>query len=131
MFKLIREETPEILALPERHQWPVRVTATNDPAGTPAYVFVMRSAAPGEWSEDTFSCVASAQQMRDLPITAVGPSSPYFRVAQVSALCRSPEAAMEFGVKVEYALRDLANNLAAASMLEVTHEAIITPDFYV
>jgi hypothetical protein len=128
MFKLTREETPEDLALADRHQWPVRVTAANTSDDSPAFVFVMRQASPGEWSSATFSCVASAQQMDDLPTAVPGPDSPFYRVATVTALCRSADAALEFGVKVEYALRDLANNLAAAEVLAVAAETIITPD---
>jgi hypothetical protein len=127
MFKLIRESTPADLALADRHQWPVRVTAknTND---TPAYVFVMRQAAPGEWLSSTFSCVASAQQMDDLPLNTPGPGGPFYRVATVTAMCRSADAALEFSSKVEYALRDLANNLAAAAVLTVAEEITILPD---
>lgn len=128
MFKLVREETPEELALADRHQWPVRVTATNTTDDSPAYVFVMQVAAPGEWTSATFSTVASVQQMDDLPTLAAGPSSPYYRVAQVTAMCRSADAALEFGTKIEFALRDLANNLAAAEILAVASETIITPD---
>lgn len=127
MFKLTREATPSDLALADRHQWPVRVTAKNT-NNSPAYVFVMRQAAPGEWLSATFSCVASAQQMDDLPTTAPGPGGPFYRVATVTALCRSAEAALEFGTKIEYAMRDLANNLTAAALLTVSEEIIITPD---
>jgi hypothetical protein len=127
MFKLIREETPADLALADRHQWPVRVTAKNAD-NTPAYVFVMRQAAPGEWLSATFSCVASAQQMDDLPTTTPGPGGPFYRVATVTALCRNAEAAVEFGTKIEYAMRDLANNLASAALLSVVEEITITPD---
>jgi hypothetical protein len=66
--------------------------------------------------------------MDDLPVGAVGLSSPYYRVAQVTAMCRSAEAAEEFGFKVEYAIRDLANNLHSAAILAVVSETIITPD---
>lgn len=127
MFKLVREETPPDLALADRHQWPVRVTSKNL-NNTPAYVFVMRQAAPGEWLSATFSCVASAQQMDDLPTAAPGPGGPFYRVATVTALCRNAEAALEFGTKIEYALKDLANNLAAAALLTVAREVTITPD---
>lgn len=128
MFKLTREETPEHLAIADRHQWPVRVTATNTVGNTPAFVFVMRQAAPGEWLSATFSCVASAQQMDDLPTLTPGPGSPFYRVSTVTSMCRSAESALEFGVKVEYAMRDLANNLAASALLSVAEEIIITPD---
>lgn len=128
MFKLVREETPADLASADRHQWPVRVSATNLADATPAHVFVMRKAAPGEWSSATFSCVASAQQMDDLPIGAPGPDGPFYRVATVTAMCRSADAALEFGAKIEYAMKDLANNLAAAQILAVAEEIIITPD---
>ncbi len=128
MFKLTREETPADLALADRHQWPVRVTAANTSDNSPAYVFVMRQAAPGEWSSATFSCVASAQQMDDLPLSVQGPEGPFYRVSTVTAMCRSADAALEFGTKIEFALKDLANNLAAAAILSVAEEIIITPD---
>ena len=128
MFKLIRSATPTSLALADRHQWPVRVAATNTADDSAAYVFVMRRAAPGEWAVATFSCVASAQQMDDLPTLEPGLEGPYYRVAEVTAMCRSADAALEFGEKIEFAMRDLANNLAAAEILSVVSETIITPD---
>ena len=66
--------------------------------------------------------------MDDLPTGAAGPDGPFYRVATVTAMCRSADAALEFGVKIEYAMKDLANNLAAAQILAVAEEIIITPD---
>ena len=128
MFKLVREETPEELAIANRHQWPVRITATFTEDDSEAPIFVMQEAAPGEFAADNFSCVASAQQMEDLPLDAPGPSSPFYRVPVVTALCRSATAAAEFAEKIEYATQDLADNLAAAAILAVVAETIITPD---
>lgn len=127
MFKLVRESTPEALALADRHQWPVRVTAKNM-NNSPAYVFVMQQAAPGEWLGAKFSCVASAQQMDDLPLTNPGPDGPFYRVDTITAMCRSADAAVEFSTKVEAAVQNLADNLASATVLAVAEEIIITPN---
>lgn len=131
MFKLTREETPADLALADRHQWPVRMTAAYTSDDSPAFVFVMRTAAPGEWVGSKFSCVASAQQMDDLPTGSAGPDGPFYRVSSVTNMCRSADAALEFAAKVEFALRDLANNIASAAILAVAEEIIITPDINV
>lgn len=127
MFKLVRESTPPELAAADRHHWPVRMTATYDADGTPAKVFVMQTAAPGLFSSDLFSCVASVQQMEDLAEDAPEETSPYYRVNQITVYLRTAEAAAEFCLKVEWALQDLANNIQSAETLAVEKETIINP----
>jgi hypothetical protein len=128
MFKLVREATPENLAYADRHHWPIRITATYSEDDSAAKIFVMQTAAPGGYAGDTFSCVASIQQMEDLPEDAVGPTSPYYRVNQVTVYCRTPEAAIEFSLKVEAATQDLADNIASANILAVEDVTIIIPN---
>lgn len=128
MFRVVRLATPEALALSHRHQWPVQMAAFYTEDDSPAAVFVMRKSAPGEFSRETFSCVASAQQMDDLPVDDPDTTGPYYRTATVLVLARSADAAKEFADKVTEAIQDLANNLAAASQLTVAEETIITPN---
>ena len=96
-------------------------------ADVPAKIFVMQEAPPGEVDNDFFSCVASVQQMEDLPEDAPTSSGPYYRVGQVTLLTRSAESAEEFALKVTYAAQDLADNLRSADVLAVESVTIITP----
>jgi hypothetical protein len=127
MFRLLREATPAELATSHRHQWPVRMSAFNSSDDTPASIFVMQKAAPGEFDRDRFSCVASVQQMEDLPVGAPDSSGPFYRVDSVTVLARSAEAALEFELKVTEAVQDLANNIAASAVLSDSAETLITP----
>lgn len=127
MFRLVREATPPELLTSHRHQWPVRVSVFYSADDTAAPVLVMRKAAPGEFDSDKFSCVASVQQMEDLPIDAPDTTGPFYRVSTVTMLARSAEAALEFEEKVTEALQDLANNLAAAEVLSDVRETTVIP----
>lgn len=128
MFKLIREETDSAAALANRNQWPVRYTAVYTEDESPPAIFVMhRSPSPGVFA-DSLSCIASAIQMSDLPEGEASDGSPFYRVASVTKLCRSSKAALEFVEKVEIAVQDLADNLAAASLFAEPDEVTITPN---
>lgn len=126
MFKLTREATPALSTLVDRHQWPVRIIATNMD-NTPAKIFVYQAAPPGGYEPDFFSCVASALQMQSLPADAPNTAGPFYRVSVAEVYCNTPEAAIEFYEKVESAVQDLADNIAAASVLAVQSQVTITP----
>jgi len=127
MFQLTISSTPEQEAISNRHQWPVHVLCKNTADNSAAYVFVMRKAPPGAFIGDNFSCVASVQQMQDLPVDDPAEGSPYFRVSSVLTYCRNAEAAEEFVSKVTYAIQDLADNTLAASNLSAVRTVTITP----
>ncbi len=126
MFKLVREDTTAEAAINEQHQWPVKFTATFTEDDSPAKIFVMQKAS-SDLVGDTFSCVASAIQMTDLPEDAPIEDGPFYRVNVITLLCRSAVAAEEAIEKIKEATQDLADNLTAAATLEVVEETIITP----
>jgi hypothetical protein len=128
MFKLNREETSELDAVAERHQWPVKFTAVYSTGLAPAKIFVMQKSPDTDLFADSLSCVASAIQMTDLPTDEPAEGSPFYRVNVVTKLCRSAKAAEEFIEKVKNAVQDLADNLASAELLSVTEEVVITPE---
>ena len=138
-FKLLRFTTPTQDTLIERHHWPIRIDAkqlTVDENGipevpenyVPAKIFVMHQAPPGGLFGDFFSCVASIQQLEDLPEDAPEPGVPFYRVASVTQLCRTPEAAVEFWEAVKSITQELSNNLKAAADLVAAEEITFTPD---
>lgn len=139
LFKLIRFTTPPQDTLIERHHWPIRIDAKQltvdennipDVPATyvPAKIFVMHQAPPGGLVGDFFSCVASVQQLEDLPEDDPEPGVPFYRVASVTQLCRTPEAAVEFWDAVRSVTQELSNNLRAAADLAVAEEVTFTPD---
>lgn len=128
MFKLIRDITALDDVINNRHQWPVKYTATYTANDAPAAIFVMQKSPQPDVFVDSLSCIASAIQMTDLPETTPEEGSPFYRLAEVTKLCRSAKAAEEFIEKVEEAVQDLANNLQAADALSFDSEIIIEPE---
>jgi hypothetical protein len=128
MFKLVKAETPPEEAPSQRHVWSLRVTATYTSDDTAAKIFVMQA---GQSMEDpvgdTFSCVASVQQMTEIPADAPSESGPYFRLSQITFYARSEDHAVEAWQKIQEAVRDLARNTVAAQTLADVEEVIITP----
>jgi hypothetical protein len=127
MFKLTREETAEADALANRHQWPVKFTAVYTEDDAPAKIFVMQQSPDLELFADSLSCVASVTQLTDLPEDAPEEGSPFYRVHEVTKLCRSAKAGLEFSEKIKEAAQDLADNLSSAAALSVAEEILITP----
>jgi hypothetical protein len=128
MFKLIRFSTPNQDTLTQRHHWPIRVDAKKL-VGTvfvPAKIFVMHQAPPGGLFGDFFSCVASVQQLEDLPEDTPDPGVPFYRVASIIQLCRTPEAAVEFWEAVKSVTQELQDNLESSATLEVEEEFTTT-----
>lgn len=125
MFTLSREATTTQDAINNRHQWPVKFTATYTADGTPAKIFVMQASPDDGLFSDSLSCIASAIQMTDLPEDAPAVGSPFYRVNVVTKLARSAKAADEFVEKVKVAVQDLVDNLEAADNLS----AIESVDF--
>ena len=110
-----------------RHQWPVKFVATYSDSHCPAKIFVMQRAAPGGFTDDVFSCVASAIQMDDLPADEPVDGTPFYRTNIVTVLCANEDMAFEFACKVVDAAQDLANNIYAASVLEPVETITINP----
>lgn len=128
MIQLVREEVLVADAIAARHQWPVKFIATFTEDDQPAKVFVMQASPDIGLYADSLSCVASAIQMTDLPEDAPEEGSPFYRVAEVTKLCRSAEAAEEFAEKVKEAVQDLVDNLDSAANLSAAETTIIEPN---
>jgi hypothetical protein len=128
MIDLVREEVAVEDAIQQRHQWPVKFTATYTDGGLPAKIFVMKASPDVGLYADSLSCIANAIQMTDLPEDAPAPGSPFYRVGVVTKLCRSATAAEEFVEKVKEAVQDLVNNLDSAENLSVIETVTIVPD---
>jgi hypothetical protein len=124
MFKLIRFTTPTQDTLTQRHHWPIRIDAQklDGQEFVPAKIFVMHQAPPGGLFGDFFSCVASVQQLEDLPEDTPELGVPFYRVESVTQLCRTPEAAVEFWEAVKNVTQELQDNLEASSTLVVAEE---------
>lgn len=127
MFKLTLEASSAASALVARHQWPVRITATNMD-NTAAKIFVYEGASPGGHASDFFSCVASVFQMHELPEDAAGSNGSFYRGAVLEMLCNTADAATEFYKKVEDAVQDLADNIAGAQTFAIQREITIFPN---
>lgn len=128
MFKLIRFTTPDQDTLSQRHHWPIRIDAKKleGEVFVPAKIFVMHQAPPGGLFGDFFSCVASVQQLEDLPEDEPESGVPFYRVASVTQLCRTPEAALEFWDAIKNVTQELQDNLEASSTLSVAEEFTTT-----
>lgn len=74
-----------------RHTWPLLIECTAASDGFPKKMFVYRRDIAGV---DTFTCVASVQQLRELPEDAPtevdGQQIPFFRKDSAQFECRSP-----------------------------------------
>ena len=143
MFKLTRFTTPAQDTLVQRHNWPIRIDAEQivtpaviDPdtqevitpaVYEPASIFVMHQAPPGGLFGDFFSCVASVQQLEDLPPNEPEPGVPFYRVDSLTHLCRTPEAAVEFWEAVQSVVQELADNIEASTLLIEADVVTIAP----
>jgi len=126
MFSVTRHSTSAEEAVNSRHQWPVRLVATNTSDDSSAFIFVMQSKVDDRIG-DQFSCVASAIQMHDLPETEINSEGPFYRVADFTILCRSADAAEEFYTKVMRAVQNLADNIDSSERLSSAETVVITP----
>jgi len=96
MLTLTRYQDDPLINVPTRHVWPLRLVAvSDDEAVISSAVFVYHIDADG-YSDDLFECVASVQQMDDLPdspaggvVIVDGRTVPYYRAADATFNCRS------------------------------------------
>jgi len=117
MINLVRSAAdPLAFAGAHRHSWPVEITATTAENTISPKIFVYQAAA-GRAQVAAFSCVASINQMLDLPEDGPTAGSPYFRRDVLEVLCRSAAEAEELWVKVCDDVNDLVANYTAAQAL--------------
>ena len=105
-----------------RHSWPLRVTAEAD-GSMPAEIFVYHAGMPGQPDQDRFECVASVQQLSEIPLGRPATSDvlaiPYYRRAVMEVWCRTAAQAEEAWESLQTELDVLVENwLAAESLAE-------------
>lgn len=108
-----------------QHVWPLNITATL-PAGSvlpSAKLFVYHASMSDDIYEgDLFECVASVQQMNDIPddTPAVEDGEytvPYYRSNMLNFHCRSPEEVDILWEDIQEDVTDLVNNYTSAATL--------------
>lgn len=111
-----------------QNTWPLRIVAmTTDETPVAAEIFVMHADTAADLVGDAFSCVASVPQLTELPAGAEVPGVPFFRLHDITINARSADHAEEYWRKIQDAVQDLADNLQAASNLELAETVTITP----
>lgn len=111
-----------------RHVWPLLVTATSSNTLS-AKIFVYHAQKlQGTDTSDVFECVASVQQLRDLPADqpVANPPTPYYRKSSLEVHCRSPQEAEELWVEIQKDVQDLLNNEASRAHLAASETVILT-----
>lgn len=110
--------------------WPLTVVATGTNIDSNVFVYRMGGTSfdpvcpPG----DTFSCVASVNQMYELPTSpaaAVIAGTHYYRRATLDLVCRSAAELEYIWGQVQIELNDLIINFNAAGMLSVANTVVL------
>ena len=104
-----------------QHNWPLRVTAVGTD-GLPSEIFVYHAGMPGQPEEDIFECVASVQQLAELPLTRPEPdfAIPYYRLNVLEVWCRSALQAETVWQELKEEADILVENWLAATALAAT-----------
>lgn len=107
-----------------QHVWPLKVETTSSVTGLSSKVFVYHSTMGRDpYQGDSFECVASLQQMtelpEDVPMTLEGKVIPYYRKNICEFNCRSAEEADELWAAVIENVQILVSNYRASKELEV------------
>jgi hypothetical protein len=132
-FTLQRDAVPEpSFGSANQQTWPLRITCSAPPTGLDASIFVyhavsLATSAP----QDAFECIASVEQMRELPLNnpttgSDGQAVPYYRLAVLTVNCRSAQEADELWGKVQEDANELLVNFAA--MLDLVASETVTVD---
>ena len=112
-----------------RHAWPLRVTADSNETGLSSKIFVYHAEMGDDpYQGDVFECVASIQQMSEIPEDAPGVGEggnlvPYYRKDVLTFYCRNSEQADSLWEKVQADVRDLLRNHRAMQNL-LTSETV-------
>lgn len=116
-----------------QHVWPLSVTAVSNQNGLSSKIFVYHAEDGDDpFMGDIFECVASVQQMTEIPedqpgIGEDGNNIPYFRKDTLLFHCRSASQADDLWVKIQADVKDLLQNyLALTSGLQTTETVTIT-----
>ncbi len=126
MITLTRQPIAIQDVIDSREMWPVLISAVFSADDSPAPIFVMQLSPDATKLGDSFSCVASAIQMTDLPAGAPENGSPFYRLHVLQKYFETATAAQEFEQKVQEAVQDLVDNLHSAAQLTEVDNIIIT-----
>ena len=112
-----------------QHNWPLQVQAISTVPGLASSIFVYHAAMDSDpYQGDSYSCVASTQQMTELPINAAttleGRVIPYYRKTTLKFNCRSAAQAEDLWEAVQDATSGLVANWKALSLV-VPRETVI------
>ena len=131
-FTLTRQSV-ETVAAANRFVWPLHVTVSSADGDPAVFVYHRRSRVSAE--EDIFECVASVNQMTELPVTEPdmepdedGNVTPYYRLATLAFNCRSLVEADDLWLRIQEDIQDLADNLRAWASLQVEEVVSINSD---
>jgi hypothetical protein len=122
---------PNALPLSAQHAWPVTITAVGSDISSK--VFVYRASAAGDpFGGDAFSCVASVNQMFELPEdhAYVGAETqiPFYRTNKLELFCRSQAEADYIWRVVNEDIQALLNNFNLSFALQGTVSTEISGD---
>ena len=123
--------SPNAVPLSNQHCWPITIIASG--IGISSSIFVYRAAQKGDpFGGDGFSCVASVNQMYELPedegYVGTERQLPFFRRHKLELFCRSQSEADYIWKVVNEDVASLLDNFNMASALQGTETAVITPD---
>jgi hypothetical protein len=113
-----------------RHVWPLQVTAVSQEEGLSSKMFVYHAEMQDDpYQGDVFECVASVQQMTELPEDEPGTGQdgnmiPYYRTDTLLFHCRSTEEAEDLWEKVQADVKDLLQNFMALTSGLQTQETV-------
>jgi hypothetical protein len=126
-FTLTRKDAPHNDAV-NLHVFPLEIECS---AGTPREIFVyQRGYGAQEGLNDRFSCVASALQVRTLPVNSPttdegGSIVPFFRKSTLRVDARDAAHAEYIWTEVVRQVRDLSENLRAGEALTLSTTVVI------
>lgn len=105
--------------------WAVNIVATvSQPETLPAEIFVYHAGMPSQPDQDFFSCVASPQQINELPNYRPDSDglrvSPFYRQSTATLFCRTAAQAAQVWEDMQMELACLRENWTAANTLSLT-----------
>lgn len=123
----------EVQEVNNQQCWPLEVVATSSEAGLSSKIFVYHANLDDDaYQGDIFECVASVQQMLDLPEDAAVQENgeyvvPYYRTDRMVADTRHPDDAETLWADVQEDVEDLLKNWRASQALSTLETVTIDP----
>jgi hypothetical protein len=119
-IKLTRQ-TVETVEAPNRYVWWLTVEALSTVEGLTSKIFVYHV---NDMGDDEFSCVASVNQLDEIPEdqpSLVSPTAiPYYRVDKLTFACRSTADLELFWTTLQHEVSDLIRNFRSKENLAMS-----------